>query len=120
VERTVMERHPQIGHRILNESPSPLLQAAATIALSHHERWDGAGYPFGLSGESIPTDGRIVAVVDVFDALTAVRPYRPAYSAEEAAAMMTGGHGVQFDPDILNSFLDLLDEASGREIAVNL
>jgi putative two-component system response regulator len=121
VERTVMERHPQIGHRILRESPSPLLQAAATIAVSHHERWDGAGYPFGLSGESIPTDGRIVAVVDVFDALTAARPYRPAYSAEEAAAMMAGGHGVQFDPDILNAFLDSLDDVLGtEELAVNL
>ena len=81
---------------------------------------DGAGYPFGLAGESIPTDGRIVAVVDVFDALTAVRPYRAAYSADEAAAMMAGGHGVQFDPDILNAFLDSLDEASGPELAVNL
>jgi HD-GYP domain-containing protein (c-di-GMP phosphodiesterase class II) len=116
-----MERHPQIGHRILSESPSPLLQAAATIAVSHHERWDGAGYPFGLSGESIPTDGRIVAVVDVFDALTAVRPYRPAYAAEDAAAMMTGGRGVQFDPDVLNAFLDSLDDVLGRqEAAVSL
>jgi putative two-component system response regulator len=121
VERTVMERHPQIGHRILSESPSPLLQAAAAIALSHHERWDGAGYPFGLAGESIPTDGRIVAVVDVFDALTAVRPYRPAYSPEEAAEMMTGGHGVQFDPEILAVFLDSHEDVLGpQEIAVNL
>jgi putative two-component system response regulator len=120
-ERAVMERHPEIGHRILSESLSPLLQTAAMIALSHHERWDGAGYPFGLAGDSIPPEGRIVAVVDVFDALTAVRPYRPAFSVEEAAATMTSGHGVQFDPDILAVFLDSLEGVLGPQgIAVNV
>jgi putative two-component system response regulator len=112
-ERAVMERHPRIGHRILSESPSPLLQVAATVALSHHERWDGAGYPFGLAGEGIPIEGRIVAVADVFDALTTARPYRPPFSVDEAVATMAAGRGAQFDPDMLAAFLDSLENVRG-------
>jgi putative two-component system response regulator len=116
-ERAVMEQHPEIGHRILSESSSPLLQTAAAVALSHHERWDGTGYPFGLAGERIPTEGRIVAVADVFDALTSARPYRPAFSADDAAATMAAGQGAHFDPDILAIFRDSLEDVLGlREI----
>jgi putative two-component system response regulator len=111
-ERTVMEQHPAIGHGILSESRSPLMQTAATIALSHHERWDGGGYPFGLAGEHIPLAGRIVAVADVFDALTTGRPYRPAFSAEEATARIRAGRGGHFDPRIVEVFLDSRDRAA--------
>jgi putative two-component system response regulator len=117
-ERAVMERHPEIGHRILSDSRSPPLQTAAVIALSHHERWDGTGYPFGLAGERIPIEGRIVAVADVFDALTSARPYRPAFSVGEATAMLMDGKGSQFDPEMLAAFSDSLqDVRKARELA---
>jgi PAS domain S-box-containing protein len=109
-ERAVMEEHVQIGHRILQNSPSPLLQAASVIALSHHERWDGSGYPNALAGELIPVEGRIVAIADVFDALTHPRPYRPAYSLVEATATVMDGKGTQFDPQILALLGDSLDD----------
>jgi putative two-component system response regulator len=109
-ERSHMERHPEIGHRILSESGSPLLQAAAELALGHHEWWDGTGYPFGLAGERISIESRIVAVADVFDALTTARPYRPALSVEAAVAMMIAGRGSHFDPDVLDAFLASLED----------
>jgi putative two-component system response regulator len=119
-ERLVMEQHPEIGHRILSESRSPLLHTAATIALSHHECWDGSGYPFGLVGERIPVEGRLVAVVDVYDALTHARPYRRAFLAHEAVATMRVGHGAQFDPGVLAVFLDTLEDVRGqREIGTD-
>lgn len=113
VERAVMERHPETGYRIMRESDSPLLKAAADVALNHHERWDGAGYPFGLAGDRIPIGARIVAVVDVFDALTSARPYRAAYSVDEAVAMMAAARGRQFDPDVLDVFLESLGDVLG-------
>ena len=110
VERQGMERHCEIGYGLLCGSDSELLELAAGIALTHHERVDGAGYPQGLSGEDIPAEGRIVAVSDVFDALTSDRAYRPAFPVEEALAIMRDGRGTQFDPRILDCFLGCLDQ----------
>lgn len=108
-ERREMERHAQIGHDILSGSGSDLLDLAAEIALSHHEHWAGSGYPQQLSGESIPLSGRIAAVVDVFDALTSKRVYRPAMTRDEALTILHEGRGKQFDPDVLDAFLELLE-----------
>ena len=108
-ERAQMERHAEIGHRILAGSGSLMLELAATIALSHHEWMDGSGYPGGLSGGQIPIEGRIVAVADVFDALTSDRVYRPAFSVEEAVEMMRAERGTHFDPEVLDAMLAELD-----------
>jgi PAS domain S-box-containing protein len=104
-ERAVMERHTTIGHEILAGSRSDLLQLAATIALTHHERWDGDGYPQGLAGSEIPLAGRIVAVADVFDALLSDRAYRPAMPVEKARGLIAGGRGSQFDPEVVDLLL---------------
>jgi len=106
-----MQRHAKIGHDILYGSELDLLDLAATIAWTHHERVDGSGYPRGLAGSEIPLEGRIVAVVDVYDALTSDRPYRPALSHENALALMCTGKGTQFDAIVLDAFLRALDEA---------
>jgi PAS domain S-box-containing protein len=110
-ERSVMETHTVIGHEILVDSESELLRLAATIALTHHENYDGSGYPQGLSGEQIPLEGRITAVADVFDALLSDRVYRPALSVGEAINLMKRGRGTQFDPKIVDLLLDRLDQA---------
>ncbi len=110
-ERTVMEEHATVGHRILADSRSELLQVGAAIALTHHERWDGKGYPNGLAGEEIPIEGRVAAVADVLDALLSDRCYRPAMSQGEALALMRAGRGTQFDPALVDLLLDNLDEA---------
>ncbi len=105
VERAEIERHAEIGHTILAGSGSELLELAATIALSHHERWDGNGYPRGLRGEEIPLEGRIAAVADVYDALTSDRPYRPAMPLEAVLDIMRQGRGTHFDPAVIDAFL---------------
>jgi putative two-component system response regulator len=110
-ERKEMERHTTVGHQILDDSDSELLRMAASIALTHHERFDGSGYPHGLSGENIPSEGRIVAVADVFDALLSDRPYRPAMSVNESVEIIEKGKGTHFDPQIADVFLGHLDEA---------
>jgi PAS domain S-box-containing protein len=110
-EREVMERHTTIGHHILADSESELLQLGATIALTHHERWDGGGYPQGLSGEEIPIEGRITAVADVFDALLSDRCYRSALSVDDAVEVMQQGRSKHFDPQVVDALLDNLDEA---------
>lgn len=104
-EFALMQQHTIIGHRILSGSPSELLQLAADIALSHHERFDGAGYPNKRAGHEIPLAGRIVAVADVFDALLSSRPYKRAWTLDEALAMIRVGRGKQFDPDCVDAFL---------------
>ncbi len=109
-ERIHMQRHAEYGHRILVGESDPLLDLAATIALTHHERWDGAGYPYGVGGADIPLEGRIVAIVDVFDALTSDRVYRPAMSIDQALAHMGSGRGSQFDPDLLDMFVAALPQ----------
>lgn len=114
-ERSLMERHAEIGHDILSGSSSPLLDLAAQIALSHHEKFDGSGYPRGLKGEEIPLEGRIVAVADVFDAITSDRPYREPLSLDEAFRVMVEGRGTHFDPRLLDLFLDRIGEV--RDLA---
>jgi PAS domain S-box-containing protein len=105
-ERLTIETHAEIGHRLLDGSDSPVLQLAATIALTHHERYDGSGYPHGLTGETIPIEGRIVAIADVFDALTSDRVYRPAMTLEQAVAVLQDGRNTHFDPVLLDHFLN--------------
>lgn len=109
-EFSIMKQHPVIGHQILSDSSSPLLQMAAVIALSHHEKFDGSGYPLGLTGEAIPLVGRIVAVADVFDALTSARPYKAAWELDRAVSFMREQRGLHFDPQCVDVFLDRLDE----------
>jgi putative two-component system response regulator len=109
-ERTIMQDHPEIGYRLLTGSGSDLLETAATIAWTHHERWNGAGYPRRLARHAIPIEGRITAVMDVFDALTHDRVYRPAMTLEKALHIVSAGRATQFDPRVLDAFLDTLDE----------
>jgi response regulator RpfG family c-di-GMP phosphodiesterase len=109
-ERALMERHAQIGHDILSESTSDLLQMAATIAVTHHERMDGKGYPRGLAGDEIPIEGRVAAIADVFDALTTDRVYRSAFPLTTALEFMRDGRGAHFDPRLLDLFLDAIPE----------
>ena len=106
----VMRGHAAIGAVILNNSSSELLRAGRVIALSHHERWDGTGYPSGLSGEDIPLWGRICAVADTFDAVTSERSYKPAYSNDIALSILREGRGSQFDPRVVDVFFECLDE----------
>jgi putative two-component system response regulator len=103
-EFELMKQHTTIGARMLARSETSLLQLAEKVALSHHERWDGKGYPQGLSGEAIPEAARIVSIVDVYDALTHDRVYRPAFDEEAALQMMRNGQGTQFDPGLLALF----------------
>jgi len=107
-ERAIVETHAEEGHRLLKGSSSAILNLAATIALSHHEKWDGSGYPRGIVGEAIPIEGRIVAIADVFDALTSDRVYRKAFTVEEAVEMMRSERGRHFDPVLLDAFLEVL------------
>ncbi len=109
-EWEVVKRHPVIGAEILRGSPSTLLQAGEIIALSHHERWDGSGYPYGLKGEDIPLSGRICALADIFDALTTKRPYKDEVSVEEAYDLILESSGVLFDPQLVTVFKDHFDE----------
>ena len=109
-ERDVMQSHTLIGHEILAGSRSELLHLAATIALSHHERLDGSGYPHHLGEEEIPQAARIVAVADVFDALVNDRCYRPALPLDEACMTMRAGRGSQFDSTVLDALFANLDE----------
>jgi cyclic di-GMP phosphodiesterase len=114
-EREVMQRHAQIGHDILAYSGSPLLDLAGEIALTHHERFDGTGYPAGLPGEKIPLAGRIVAIADVFDALTSDRPYRAKLPLEQTLEIMLEGRGAHFDPGLRDCFLENLNAV--REVS---
>ena len=107
-ERAIVETHAEEGHRLVRGSSSSILDMAATIALSHQEKWDGSGYPRGLAGEAIPIEGRIVAVADVFDALTSDRVYRKAFPVEEAVRMMREQRGRHFDPVLLDAFMEVL------------
>ncbi|MGU3656173.1 HD domain-containing phosphohydrolase [Methylobacterium fujisawaense] len=105
-ERRIMESHVEEGYEILRDSTIPLVQVAAEIASSHHERWDGTGYPRGLSGEAIPLSGRIAAVADVFDALASDRPYKTAWPSEKALDYLVQNSGRQFDPKCVQAFVD--------------
>jgi HD-GYP domain-containing protein (c-di-GMP phosphodiesterase class II) len=109
-----MKSHTTIGAEILGGSPNPLLQMAETVALSHHERWDGSGYPHGLAGEEIPIEGRICALVDVYDALLSPRSYKGAWSLDEVLAEITRGSGTHFDPDLVLAFLRIVPRLDGE------
>ncbi|MCX7067438.1 MAG: response regulator [Methylococcales bacterium] len=109
-EWVIMKTHSQIGYEILNRGHSPVFKMAAEIALYHHEKWDGSGYPQGLSGEAIPESARIVAIVDVFDALTMNRPYKKAWSVEEAVTEIKKGSGKHFEPRLVNKFESILSD----------
>lgn len=111
-ERAEMERHAEIGYRIMAGSTAELLQLAATIAWTHHEKFDGSGYPRGLAGDEIPLEGRVAAVADVFDALTRDRVYRPRMSRTEALDVIRESRGKHFDRDVADAFLGMLDGAT--------
>ncbi|HEX2086357.1 MAG TPA: HD domain-containing phosphohydrolase, partial [Solirubrobacteraceae bacterium] len=106
-EYEVMKTHAAIGAQILSGSSSEVLELAAVVALSHHEQWSGGGYPSGLAGDAIPLPGRLTAVADVFDALTHDRPYKSAWTVEEAVAEIRRGRGAQFDPGVVDAFAAL-------------
>ena len=107
-EFTIITNHTRIGEEILHNAQSALLQLARRIAFAHHEKWDGSGYPLGLAGEAIPECARIVAIADVFDALTHDRVYRPAFAEEQALAMMQQQRGVHFAPEVFDAFIAVL------------
>lgn len=104
-ERNIMNQHPIIGAKIFDISNNTLFQLAAKIVLSHHEKYDGSGYPYGLAGDNIPFVGRIVAIVDFYDAITMDRSYRKAFSDDDALKMLEAQKGIHFDPDMLDVFI---------------
>nr|WP_250885649.1 two-component system response regulator [Shewanella jiangmenensis] len=109
-EWKIMQQHAQIGAEIIGEHADPLLQMSRRIALTHHEKWDGSGYPNGLKGEEIPIEGRIVAIADVFDALTSIRPYKKAWTIEDTMALLESEAGKHFDPALVEHFKVILPE----------
>lgn len=114
-EVEIMKRHTTIGANMLRGSSSPVLQLAAELAQHHHERWDGGGYPQGIAGEAIPEGARILAIADVYDALSHDRVYRPAFPEKQVLEMLQSGHATHFDPLLLTAFFAILDEI--RDIA---
>jgi len=117
-EMRTVRTHTVLGEMMVNVSTSPLLTMAAQSALTHHERWDGNGYPIGLAGEDIPLSGRIVAVADVFDALSNKRPYKPAFPIEKCFAILDEGSGTQFDPHVVDAFKAVREEILEIRIAL--
>jgi putative two-component system response regulator len=109
-ERTVMETHTTVGGELLAGSRSPLVQLAEQIARSHHERWDGTGYPHGLRGDAIPLAARICAICDVFDALLSARPYKAPWTLEQTLTELRTQRGRHFDPELIDQFLALVGE----------
>ena len=106
-ELKTMRRHPLIGYEILENSPSKYLQKGGEIALAHHERYDGTGYPYALKGNDIPLSARIVAVADVFDALTSVRPYKEAWTIDQAYEYIESQSGKHFDPEMVTAIVSI-------------
>lgn len=122
-EWALMQTHPRIGYDILSKSDAPLFKLAAEVALYHHEKWDGGGYPEGLTGKAIPESARIVAIADVFDALSMKRPYKDAWPVEKSIEFLKEGSGQHFDPELLAIFIRILPsilkikaEWDGREV----
>jgi putative two-component system response regulator len=109
-EYDFMKSHTTIGEQIISKTHFPILKLAQTIALTHHERWDGEGYPHGLIGDEIPLEGQIVSIADVYDALTHKRPYKPSWSSERAVLEIERQSGKQFNPKIVNAFLSILKD----------
>jgi putative two-component system response regulator len=118
-ERAIMNNHTVIGAEIIGQSDIPLFTMAAQVAVTHHENWDGSGYPFGLVGEQIAWCGRIVAIIDFFDALTMDRVYRKAFSDERARDMLLEQRGRKFDPDMLDVFLSNMDDFTALRDSIN-
>ena len=121
-EFSVMKKHPLIGSQALESAQAVLgknsfLSVASEIMETHHEKWDGSGYPYGLIGEQIPISGRLMALADVYDALTSERVYKRAFSHEEARKIIVDGRGSHFDPDIVDAFLEL--ETTFRQVAID-
>ena len=112
-EWAVMKTHPKIGHDILGMSTAPVFQLAAQVALHHHERWDGSGYPDGLKGEDIPQSARIVAVADVFNALSIRRPFREAWAIAQILEYIHAGAGSQFDPAVVRALFGMVPRLVG-------
>jgi len=110
VEREIMKLHTVIGAKILNGSDAEFIKLGGIIALSHHEKWDGIGYPNGLKGKAIPIAARITAISDVFDALTSKRPYKEPFSLEKSLVIIRGWRGTYFDPDVVDAFIAIQDE----------
>lgn len=109
-DRPLIERHTIDGAKILERSSSPILQIGASIALTHHERWDGSGYPNHLKGEEIPVGGRVCAIVDVFDALTTERSYKQTIDKDEALQLIRDASGTLFDPALVRAFHEQFNE----------
>lgn len=109
-EWAIMKTHPQIGWEILSMSPAPVFRLAAEVALRHHEKWDGTGYPGGLKGEEIPKSARIVALADVFDALSMKRPYKEPWAAAKILDYIQTGAGAHFEPSLVHIFCDILPQ----------
>jgi len=107
-EWEIMKTHVEIGGEILSSDSAEIMQLARSIALTHHEKWNGSGYPNGLVGEDIPIQGRLAAICDVFDALTSERPYKKAWTVEDAAALIREESGSHFDPELATKFLEIL------------
>jgi len=103
-EWEIMKQHTTIGGKILSNSDSEFIKLAEVIALTHHEKWDGSGYPRGLKGAAIPLAGRITAIADVFDALMSKRPYKEPFSLEKSFAIIREGQGSHFDPEVVEAF----------------
>jgi putative two-component system response regulator len=114
-ELGIMRKHSELGAEILANSTSPLIQLAHSVALYHHEKWDGSGYPFGMKGEDIPIEARIVAVADVFDALLSKRPYKEPWPVEDAVAEIKSQSGSHFDPTVVDAMMSCLPDL----IAIN-
>ncbi len=114
MEWEMMKRHVEFGVDIIGDNPNPLLQMAREVAMTHHEKWDGSGYPKGMKEDEIPLSGRIVAIADVFDALTSERPYKEAWTEEDALSYLKEQAGLHFDPDLIPLFIECLPKV--REI----
>lgn len=118
IQRKIMQRHVQYGLSILSVYNSEEMEVAKTIIATHHERWDGKGYPNGLSGNNIPLAGRIVALCDVFDALSSERPYKPAWALGQVLDYIRSERGKAFDPELTDKFLELICEGVSEGIAL--
>jgi putative two-component system response regulator len=117
-ENRILKSHTELGSRIMDVGTSPILAMAKRIALTHHEKWDGSGYPLKLAGVDIPLEGRITAVADVFDALSSKRPYKPAFPLEKCFSILEEGRGKHFDPSVLDAFMTRRDDII--EVQINL
>ena len=109
-EFEILKKHTTVGAHLLEGSKLPVLKLAQDVVLTHHEKWDGSGYPRGLAGQAIPRSGRIVALADVFDALTHNRPYRKAYLIGTTIELIKAERGTQFDPEVVDAFLRIVED----------